>query len=124
MQNLHQGFNGDFKQHNSRCSYEVKNNLLVFFQLSHGEPSWVPGSGVQSPVMSETDLTSLAGHQYDEPSISSTPVEHMEELLPHQEAESSHSGDDLSGHSDGLPSHPNGRGDDEQSGKYQQSLNK
>ena len=91
--------------------------MLVFFKLSHGEPSWVPGSGVQSPVMSETDLTSLAGHRYDEPSISSTPVEHMED----QEAES-HSGD-LSGESDGLPSHPNGRGDDELSGKYQQSLN-
>lgn len=71
--------------------------------------------------MSETDLTSLAGHQYDEPSISSTPVEHMEELLPYQEAESSHSGD-LSGQSDGLPSHPNGQGDDEQSGKYHAAI--
>lgn len=122
MQNLYRGLKGDFKKHNSRYSIEVKKKLRVFFQLSHGEPSWVPGSGVQSPVMSETDLTSLAGHQYDESSISSTPVEHMEELLPHQEAET-HSGD-FSGQSDGLPSHPNGRGDDEQSGKYQQSLNK
>lgn len=122
MQNLYWGLKGDFKKHNIRYSIEVKKNLRVFFQLSHGEPSWVPGSGVQSPVMSETDLTSLAGHQYDESSISSTPVEHMEELLPHQEAES-HSGD-FSGQSDGLPSHPNGRGDDEESGKYQQSLNR
>ena len=93
-------------------------------QLSHGEPSWVPGSGVQSPVMSEVDLSALAGqHDDDEPPILTPQPDSIEELQPsspvplHPGLEAESRPGDLSGESDGVPSLPDGGEDGDQSGK-------
>lgn len=94
----------------------IKYKFIVSTQLSHGEPSWVPGSGVQSPVMSETDLSALAGQQHDELRILDTQTDHREELPPGLDSESRPA--DLSGESDGVPSLPDGGEDDDMSGKY------
>ena len=75
---------------------------MFFIQLSHGEPSWVPGSGVQSPVLSDTDLSTLAGQQDEESSFPGTPPDRREEWLPGRDIESRPV--DLSGESDGVPS--------------------
>ena len=52
--------------------------------------------------MSETDFSTLAGQQDDEPPIPGTPPNNAEELLPGLETESRPG--DLSGESDGVPS--------------------
>lgn len=100
--------------------------ILTFLpmQLSHGEPSWVPGSGVQSPVMSDVDLSALAGQRDDDdPPILTPQPDSTEELHPsspvllHPGLETETRPGDLSGESDGIQSLPDG-GDDDQSGKY------
>lgn len=89
---------------------------MVFIQLSHGEPSWVPGSGVQSPVISDSDLSALAGQQDEESSTPGTPPDHREQFLPGLDIESRSV--DLSGESDGVCSLADGGGVNEQSGTY------
>ncbi|XP_078375566.1 uncharacterized protein LOC144658931 isoform X2 [Oculina patagonica] len=90
---------------------------LLQHQLSHGEPSWVPGSGVQSPVMSDVDLSALAGRQDDdddEPPILTPQPDSIEEQQPsspvplHPGLEADSRPGDLSGESDGIPSLPDG----------------
>lgn len=103
-------------------------------QLSHGEPSWVPGSGVQSPVMSEVDFSDLAGLRHGNEPFSLTPQpDSTEELRPQSpilarpvplqpghEVEG-HPGDASDG-SDGVLSHADGEEvedqDQDQSGKF------
>ena len=86
----------------------------------------MPGSGVQSPVMSEVDLSALAGQQDDdddEPPILTPQPDSIEELQPsspvplHTGLEAETRPGDLSGESDGVPSLPDGGEVGDQSGK-------
>lgn len=112
---------------------EVENEMsplyreLLQHQLSHGAPSWVPGSGVQSPVMSEVDFSDLAGLRRSNESPSLTPQpDSMEELQPQSPLpirpvplQAGHEVEglpgDLSGESDGVQSHAGEQEDQDQS---------
>lgn len=50
--------------------------------MSHGQPSWVPGSEVQSPVMSDEELNNLAERQDREPFLLSPLRDQREEGSP------------------------------------------
>lgn len=55
---------------------------LLQHQLSHGQPSWVPGSEVQSPVMSDEELHNLAGRFVGEPFMLSSLRDQREDGSP------------------------------------------
>ena len=83
--------------------------------MSHGQPSWVPGSEVQSPVMSDEELHNLAGRFVGEPFMLSSLRDQREDGSPRPVGDSRPI--DLHNESDSQLSISDGGGNHGQSGK-------